>query len=104
MADVKSGVSSVILINWLLNLVAIGGSRMIGRWLLSSADNRKNRTVNTNVIIYGAGSAGRQLAIALLESVEYKLVAFIDNNVEYVEAKQVSLFPIIPTVRYGFKF
>ena len=29
---------------------------------------------------------------------------FIDNNVEYIEAKQVSLFPIIPTVRYGFKF
>ena len=28
----------------------------------------------------------------------------IDNNVEYIEAKQVSLFPIIPTVRYGFKF
>ena len=29
---------------------------------------------------------------------------FIDNNVEYVEAKQVSLFPIIPTVRYGLNF
>ena len=29
---------------------------------------------------------------------------FIDNNVEYLEAKQVSLFPIIPTLRYGFKF
>ncbi|MDG2165053.1 MAG: TonB-dependent receptor [Flavobacteriales bacterium] len=28
----------------------------------------------------------------------------IDDNVEYIEAKQISLFPIIPTVRYGFKF
>ena len=28
----------------------------------------------------------------------------IDNNIEFVKAKQVSLFPIIPTLRYGFKF
>jgi len=73
---------SVILINWLLAIVAIGGSRMIARWLLSGADNRKNSIKNTNVIIYGAGEAGRQLAIALKQSTDYKPVAFIDNNAE----------------------
>jgi FlaA1/EpsC-like NDP-sugar epimerase len=36
-------------------------------------------TDQKNVIIYGAGSAGRQLANALLQSREYKPVAFIDD-------------------------
>jgi len=68
---------SVILINWLLAIVAIGGSRMIARWLLSGADNRKKSIKNTNVIIYGAGEAGRQLAIALKQSTDYKPVALL---------------------------
>ena len=80
MTDVESVVSSVILINWLLSIVAIGGSRMIGRWLLSETGTRQNTSEKTNVVIYGAGSAGRQLSIALTQSVEYKTVAFIDNN------------------------
>jgi len=82
MTDVENVVSSVILINWLLAIVAIGGSRMVGRWLLSGADNRKNSAESTNVVIYGAGSAGRQLSIALTQSSEYNPVAFIDNNSE----------------------
>ena len=73
---------SVILINWLSLIVAIGGSRMIGRWLLSGVDNKVNSTAITNVVIYGAGSAGRQLSIALTESSEYNPVAFIDDDNE----------------------
>jgi len=69
---------SVILINWLLGIVIIGGSRMLGRWLLTEGQDKKI----TRVIIYGAGSAGRQLSIALKESVEYKPVAFVDDNAE----------------------
>ena len=80
MPDVDSVISSVILINWLLAVVAIGGSRMIGRWLLSETGTRKNISDRTNVVIYGAGSAGRQLSIALTQSAEYKTAAFIDNN------------------------
>jgi FlaA1/EpsC-like NDP-sugar epimerase len=67
---------SVILINWLLAILSIGGLRMIARWMLSSANDL---TDQKNVIIYGAGSAGRQLANALLQSREYKPVAFIDD-------------------------
>jgi len=80
MTDVESVVSSVILINWLLSIVAIGGSRMIGRWLLSEIGTRKNTAGSTHVVIYGAGSAGRQLSIALTQSNEYKMAAFIDND------------------------
>ena len=69
---------SVIIINWLFSIIAIGGSRMLGRWVLSGA--HKLKTVN--VIIYGAGSAGRQLSIALTQSGEYTPVAFIDDNIE----------------------
>jgi FlaA1/EpsC-like NDP-sugar epimerase len=71
---------SVVLINWLLVIVVIAGSRMTARWLLSGADNRNNSTESTNVVIYGAGSAGRQLSIALTQSAEYKTAAFIDND------------------------
>ena len=47
------------------------------RWLLSEVD------VNIkNVLIYGAGSAGRQLSTALSQSREYKPLAFIDDSNE----------------------
>jgi FlaA1/EpsC-like NDP-sugar epimerase len=67
---------SVILINWLLVVLIICGSRFFARWLLS-ANNYQN-----NVIIYGAGSAGRQLSNALKHSNEYNPVAFIDDSNE----------------------
>jgi FlaA1/EpsC-like NDP-sugar epimerase len=73
---------SVILINWLLIILAIGGSRMVGRWLLSEFEYGENIEASRNVIIYGAGSAARQLSIALTQSVEYRPVAFIDDSTE----------------------
>jgi len=73
---------SVILINWLLIMVVIGGSRMLWRWLLSENEYRKNIVETRNVMIYGAGSAGRQLSIALTQSTEYNPVAFIDDSIE----------------------
>ena len=78
MASVDGIPRSVILINWLLGIVIIGGSRMVGRWLLSGGQDEKM----TRVIIYGAGSAGRQLSIALTQSVEYRPVAFVDDNLQ----------------------
>ena len=68
---------SVIVINWLLSIIVIGGMRMIARWLLSDVSKNKK-----NVIIYGAGSAGRQLATALNHSDEYFPMAFIDDAID----------------------
>jgi len=79
-AAVEGILRSLIFINWLLAIVAIGGSRMIARWLLSGVDNRDSSLESTHVVIYGAGSAGRQLSIALTQSAEYKTAAFIDND------------------------
>ena len=67
--------------NWSLALISIVGSRMFGKWLFadSSLNNNLNRK---NVVVYGAGSAGRQLVIALSQSAEYNTVAFIDDSSE----------------------
>ena len=70
---------SVVLINWMLSLLVIGGSRMFVRWFLTTKvfSNKDNRT---NVIIYGGGSSGRQLSNALQHSDEYNHIAFVDDN------------------------
>ena len=69
---------SVILINIGLIILVIGGSRFFARWLLVGK-------VNSNrVVIYGAGSAGRQLSTALIQSRELYPVAFIDDSIEII--------------------
>jgi FlaA1/EpsC-like NDP-sugar epimerase len=65
------------------SLLLIGGSRIIVRALVNKVSASKRRPV----IIYGAGSAGRQLATALRHGPEYRVVAFIDDD----KAKQGSL-------------
>ena len=70
---------SVILINWALTLLVIGGSRLSARWLFSDTHNSSN-SQRKNVVIYGAGSAGRQLSTALMQSNEYSPVAFLDDE------------------------
>ena len=76
---------SVILINWLLTVIAVGGLRMLARWLLTIIDKEHK----THVAIYGAGSAGRQLAVALTQSSEYRPVAFIDDSID-LEKQQIN--------------
>ena len=70
---------SVILINWALTLLVIGGSRLSARWLFSDAQS-DSESQRRNVVIYGAGSAGRQLSTALMQSNEYSPVAFLDDE------------------------
>ena len=70
---------SVILINCILGIVLIGGSRILARGLFSKS---LDSSISNNVIIYGAGSAGRQLENALSQSTIYSTVAFIDDSAE----------------------
>lgn len=53
-----------------------GGSRLI----MKSYINRALATDCEPVVIYGAGSAGRQLVNLIRQSKEYKVVAFIDDD------------------------
>lgn len=81
MVAVEGVPRSVILINWVLTLLVIGGLRLSARWLFSETYNSSN-SKRKNVVIYGAGSAGRQLSTALMQSNEYSPVAFLDNESE----------------------
>jgi FlaA1/EpsC-like NDP-sugar epimerase len=77
---------SVILINWILSLLAIGGLRVVARWLLTR-EGGLNSGAQSNggckkVLVYGAGDAGVQLVSALTHSSEYNPVGFIDDSNE----------------------
>jgi FlaA1/EpsC-like NDP-sugar epimerase len=75
---------SVTLINWLAAILLIGGSRMIVRWYFAGVEitGRMNKKQKRHIVIYGAGTAGRQLASVLNYSKEYAPVAFLDDNTE----------------------
>jgi FlaA1/EpsC-like NDP-sugar epimerase len=83
---------SVVIINWLLALIVIGGTRAFARYVFNEhiifsyfggklAKNLENLDDNkSRVLIYGAGSAGVQLALALNNSSKLNAVGFIDDN------------------------
>jgi FlaA1/EpsC-like NDP-sugar epimerase len=60
-----------------LCLILIGGSRVGVRAVISHPRWHKKNSV----LIYGAGSAGRQLSTALSQGPEYHAVAFVDDDV-----------------------
>ena len=64
---------SVIYLSFLVLLV--GGARLFFRALLNTT-----RLARTQVLIYGAGSSGRQLQVALLQGNEFFPVAFVDDD------------------------
>jgi len=73
---------SVILINWILVIITVGSSRLFARWFLSRSNTNNGMLQKNSVLIYGAGTAGRQLSRALKDSEEYIQVAFIDDSSE----------------------
>ncbi|WP_392352690.1 polysaccharide biosynthesis protein [Pseudoalteromonas rhizosphaerae] len=76
---------------WLC-LLTVGGSRVLVRAMIG-----RMATVNKeSVIIYGAGSAGRQLATALSAGPEYYVRAFIDDDA----TKQGSIVQGIPVISF----
>jgi len=95
MAAVDGIPRSVILINWVLSLLAIGGLRVVAHWLLTRDGDLKNSTQsNSNskkVLVYGAGDAGIQLVSALAHSSEYNPVGFVDDSRELQGAQIAGL-------------
>nr|WP_206009685.1 nucleoside-diphosphate sugar epimerase/dehydratase [Pseudoalteromonas sp. Z1A6] len=74
---------------WLC-LLTVGGARVLVRAIIGKMTTSKKESV----IIYGAGSAGRQLATALSAGPEYFVRAFIDDDV----TKHGSIIQGIPVV------
>jgi len=72
---------SIGIIQPILLFLSISASRIIIKFLfLSHTKKSKNKK---NVLIYGAGSAGRQLLTSLENNLEMRVVGFLDDNPQF---------------------
>ena len=76
---------------WCFLTISIGGSRLFVKAYIESRIK-----VATNVAIYGAGSAGRQLASALRQGNRYRPVFFIDDDENLSKSKIDGLEVLLP--------
>jgi len=72
---------SIGIIQPILLFLAISATRISIKYLFSS--NFKKIKNKTNVVIYGAGSAGRQLLISLENNLEMQVVGFLDDDSQF---------------------
>jgi FlaA1/EpsC-like NDP-sugar epimerase len=73
---------SIGIIQPMLLFLGISSSRVIIRYVFDNilTENIKNKK---NVLIYGAGNAGRQLLTSLENNLEMKVVGFLDDNQKF---------------------
>jgi FlaA1/EpsC-like NDP-sugar epimerase len=92
----RSGVPlTSLVIYWALALVYVGGSRIIARNLLNLQPAGAER-----VVIYGAGAAGVQAAVALRSSGRFEPVAFVDDDASLHDTV-VAGIPVSPFSSFG---
>ena len=72
---------SIPILFWMILLLTIGGSRQAMRWLSLSLEST-NTTTRTpkNVLIYGAGKTGIELAASLAQNKDILVLGFIDDD------------------------
>ena len=76
---------SIGIIQPILLFLGISASRIAIKFLfLTNIKKSKNKT---KVLIYGAGSAGRQLLTSLENNLEMKVVGFLDDDPQFYEQK-----------------
>ena len=76
---------SIGIIQPILLFLSISLSRISIKFLfLSSFKKSKNKT---NILIYGAGSAGRQLLTSLESNLEMKVIGFLDDDPQFHRQK-----------------
>jgi FlaA1/EpsC-like NDP-sugar epimerase len=69
--------SASVIVNYIFFAFAgIAGSRVLLRELVTVT----SRNAQHRVLIYGAGASGRQLLLALANSIEFRAVAFVDDD------------------------
>lgn len=72
---------TVGLIQPMLLLLTVGASRALARfWLGGLYQSQLKLAALPKVLIYGAGSSGRQLAAAMANSLEMRVVGFLDDD------------------------
>lgn len=84
---------STIILYWGIAIIGVGGMRFVARNALHAAFQAERR--REPVIIYGAGSAGVQTALALKQGHEYVVVAFIDDDIKLhgTELQDIRVYP-----------
>ncbi|MFM1885216.1 MAG: hypothetical protein RL026_373 [Pseudomonadota bacterium] len=81
---------STTVIYALVASLALLGTRLLARWFLSTYSEQREP-----VIIFGAGEAGADLAVALLAGRHYQPVAYVDEKRALIDT-QVRGLPVIP--------
>ena len=71
---------SIGIIQPMLLFFGIISSRLVAKFLFATNFNYKKSINKRNVLIYGAGSAGRQLVMALENSPEFKVEGYLDDD------------------------
>jgi FlaA1/EpsC-like NDP-sugar epimerase len=71
---------TVGLIQPLLLLVSVGASRALAAYWFGGKFRNRRATDRVPVLIYGAGMAGQQLALALLQTNNMLVAGFVDDN------------------------
>ncbi len=66
----------------MLLFFAIITSRLGVKYILNNNYGHRKSSIKKNILVYGAGEAGRQLVISLENSPEFKVVGFLDDNSE----------------------
>lgn len=69
---------TVLVLFWLLSLLLISGFRYISRWLI--LEFTRERTPRRNILVYGAGDAGRQIAATLTQSSNRIAIFQVDDD------------------------
>ena len=70
---------SIGIIQPMILFIAIISTRLLVKYSLIYNDNNKSFR-KKNVLIYGAGEAGRQLFVSLENNLEFKVIGFLDDN------------------------
>ena len=69
------------LIQPVLLLLLVGASRALARYWLGGAYQRQlQKAILPKMLIYGAGDAGRQMALAMANSQDMRVVGFLDDD------------------------
>ena len=71
---------SLGLLQPLVFLILVGASRTIARFWLAGLDAADGGSTSKRLLIFGAGTAGVQTAVAIAVSRQFKLVGFVDDD------------------------
>ena len=71
---------SIPLLFWMTLLLTIGGSRQVARGLLHESNSLPTTQARRNVLIYGAGRVGLELASSLAHNKDTQVLGIIDDD------------------------